>query len=275
MKHIIPFLILWVAAIIGCQYLTEAVLPPVDPDYVAIPPPPPPDTLPLVTDTVCTSYTPVTTPEFITAYMEMDDYFGDRILIVASHRDTLEPGDDIQASLDSMIGLILPQYTRHVYVLDTDDRLMSVTIDGTNDKNLLLGRLRVDYNGYRHIFGCISQSLIVAGSRTPEEMEASIMAYPSFRYINWRNTDWDSTTYVKQMTIALDSAHCKGGRDWFQTQFNPYEPLPELITYAHTAGWDEVPEGIIGTTVDLTYARVSDTLIDQLLQQGASVLTLK
>jgi hypothetical protein len=232
------------------------------------------DPEPVEQDTVCTSHTPITTPAFITAYIEMDDYLGDRILIVGTHRDTLEPGDDIQTSLDSMIGLLLPQYTRHVYVLDTDDRLMSVIIDGTNDVNVLLGKMRIEYNGYRHHFGVISQSLIVAGSMTAAEFDEAIKRYPSFRYINWRLTAFDSVTYDIQMTAALDSIHCKGGRDWFQTQFNPYEPLPQLITYAHVAGWDEVPEGIMGTTVELTYARVSDNLVQELLLKGASVLTL-
>lgn len=38
MKYIIPILTLWIAALIGCQYLTEAIQPDPHPDWVQVEP---------------------------------------------------------------------------------------------------------------------------------------------------------------------------------------------------------------------------------------------
>lgn len=258
----------------SCQYLTEAIQPDPHPDWVDVEYPMPPDsTEPLETDTVCITYDPITSPEFITAYMEMDPYQTDRILIVGSYRDTLDDTDDIQVALDSMIGLLLPNYPRRVYVNDNDDRLMSVMIRGSNDKNLLLGKLRIDYNNIRHIFGCISQSMIVAGSQTVEEFNENLVLFPSFRYINWRNMEMDQETQDNSVGIALDTANCKGGRDLFDTRHSPNPTPPVYLVYADKAGWIDALGALHdpGQTVDLTAIRASDDMIRYWVEAGNSV----
>lgn len=265
----------------SCQYLTDAIHPDPHPDWVDVEYPVdtvpsdsiPIDSLVVVLDTVCTTYDPITSPEFITAYMEMDPYQTDRILIVGSYRDTVSATDDIQVALDSMIGLLLPNYPRRVYVNDNDDRLMSVMIRGSNDKNLLLGKLRIDYNNIRHIFGCISQSMIVAGSQTVQEFNENLVLFPSFRYINWRNMEMDQATQDTSVGIALDTSNCKGGRDLFDTRHSPNPTPPVFLVYSDKAGWIDALGALHdpGQTVDLTAIRASNDMIRYWVEAGNSV----
>lgn len=232
---------------------------------------------PIEQDTVCTTYTPITQPAFITAYMIQDAYQGDRILNVYPYIDTIHEGEDIQIALDSMVGLLYPQYSRKVYVNDENDLLHSVILKGTNDKNKLLGKLWIRYNGYRHYYGCEPQSMIVVGSQTESEFNENLIEFPSFDLINWMNTNWDSTSYIKSIGIALDTAHCKGGRYWFDMRFNPFTPLPVFVNYAIVSGWDNALTNFggthipnIGKTITLNY-RASNLEIMDYLNQGYCV----
>lgn len=209
----------------------------------------PPD--PIVQDTVCTTYDPVLLPEFVGAYMLMDPYQGDRILSVYPYSDTIHPGEDIGHSLDSMLQLLYPQYTIKVYVNDTDDRLISVIMKGTNDKTKLLGKLWVRYNGFRHYFGAEPQSLLTFGSMTFDEMYDAYIEFPSFRYTNHQNMVLTPDQHNKLDEVALDSLHCKGGRDWYDFFFREHPPQPEHVDYALVAGWPHINHGI-GEAIEIT-----------------------
>ena len=258
----------------SCTFLNEPIhfFDPdiIDPEPIEIDTVPvdtiPVDTLPIEQDTVCTSHTPITSPAFITSYMIMDDWQDYIVLNVYPHSDTIYEGEDIQPALDSMVGLIVPQYPRKVYVHDDNRLLQSVMLKGTNDKSKLLGKIWIRYFGARYYFGCEPQSMEVMGSQTEAEFNENLIEFPSFNMINWLHTDWDSIGYVKSMTIALDSAHCKGGRDWFDTRFNPYEPLPQLLNYAEEAGWNDVLSNV-GEVITLE-GRVSDSEIMKYLNEG-------
>lgn len=222
---------------------------------------------PIEQDTVCTTYDEITLPAFIGAYMEADPYQTNVVVNVFPYKDTVQSGE-IENALDSMLHLLYPLDTFFIYVNDNDDRLIEIIQKNTNDKNKLLGKLWLGYNGYRHYFGCEQQSLLSCGAMTFDERYNAIQMFPSYQFINHRNTNYDSVQYIKLDEISLDTANCKGCRYWHDFYFRPFQELAAFKNYALTAGCISISHGF-GTIV--IEGRASDSYILELLDQGYMV----
>jgi len=238
----------------------------------------PPDPEPVQLDTVCTTYDPVLQPAFITGYMIMDGFVGDRILKVGNHVDTIAETEDIQIALDSLLGLLFGSLERRVYVNDTNQNLMTAFIIGTNDLTKLTGKIRIVTDHAIYHFGTIMRGMVSMGSQTPEEFLANIIGLPSFYLISWYGMHLDSIEYITHGWAALDTTHCKGGQYWFQTQFNDFPIIPEIPAHAVHVDWQNV-QTIAGEDVlafgivDLTDRRATDYEISYWLEKGFAVKT--
>lgn len=225
--------------------------------------------VPVEQDTVCTTYTPIDTPAFITSMMIMDDWHDYIVLNVYPHADTIYEGEDIQFALDSMVKLRLPQYESSTYVNDDNRLLQCVIVKGTNDKSLLLGKIWIRYFGARYYFACESQSMVVFGAMNETEFNDNLVKLPSFRMVNWMYMHLDSLSQNNSMAIALDTSNCKGGWYWFDTRFNDYDPPQVFLDYADAAGWDDVLSNV-GETI-VVEGRASDAEIMYYLNLGYMV----
>lgn len=252
-------LIAW--SMLGCLWPGIDVIPD---------PPPPPDPIPLEEDTVCTTYDPITQPEFVTGYMIADgaSTTGQRVIVVWSHSDTLEAGEDVGASLKNLLEEVYPQYTHSVWVSPTDDRYIFFITDGTNDRNILFGKCYIRYAGARYQFGVQMQKLAPIGMNCDQFGEL-IVKYPSFNYISWYGSPCDSLEEHNQAGKAIDADHCKGGRDWMDFRHNNYPMSDSMENLAEVAGWGFVGENI--GFIDLSGRSVSDEEVFYWMNKGYCV----
>ena len=198
----------------------------------------PPDPEPVVVE--CEDYPVVTVPDFISGYVLASgaDQSGSRVVVVWNLSDTLQAGDDMGESLQSLLEQKYPQFEHTVYINDADDRFVFFVTKGTNNQNLLNGKMYIRYNGLRHQFSVQSQALQTIGACTCDELMELIKEYRSVRQISWLNMTCDSTEFIKQALAVIEPDSCKGGRDWLDFRHNPYTMTDSVVNLAEVAGWN-------------------------------------
>jgi len=210
-----------------------------------------PDPLPAAPDT-CQNYEVETEPPFIGGFIWADGAAttGPRIIVVWALSDTLAAGESVAESLKTLLQQRYPQYEHAVFVNSTDDRKVFFVTRGTDDENILRGKMYIRYNGARFQFDVETQMLQTIGACTCEELMGLIQDYGSLSIISWVNMDCDSIQYNDMALAVIEADSCKAGKQWLDFRFNPYQMPDSIIQLAQDAGWNFVGENANGTTMD-------------------------
>ncbi len=229
MKYILSILLL--SAIWSCQL--PAIYNPHwnDPDYIS-PNPIETDTFgEIVVDTVviiadtCESYTEYTTPEFSTLYIKFD----------SPQDSVLWQGGGI-SSYD--LGEVVQHITSLPFQFGTSPIGAWVIIKGTNNHALFQLKVFTRLNdGSKWYMGTGRQHIIMPGA-TSTEMIEMINLYPSFDFVSFYGTDYDSTTNAAVMHEILKDCHA--GR-WYADLFYIQNEIPFVtIDSFYQADWERV-----------------------------------
>ncbi len=231
MKHIIIFLAL--ISLTSCDAINGWL------DYINA------DPIEEVQDT-CTQPVLYTEPAFVCGMMIIDETVTTDVVIhVGQFTDTIQPGEDMSEKLKNLLTLYDPAYSYQVWASDADWRRIAFIAKGTNDRNHYHGKVYLKFNQYQTGWGfqCATQYFNFGGALNYEEYLQAIEDYPSYDYINWLGTNWDSLKYE---TAARKAEYCQIGRSYVNFRFNKDVngiPLPisqEVVDLYINAGWDSV-----------------------------------
>lgn len=181
-----------------------------------------------------------TEPAFVTGVVYIDEIITtDVVMFAGSYTDTIHAGEDMADKLKNLLYLYDPAYTYQVWVSDTDWRKVCFIARGTNDHTHYNGKVRLRFNDMFSSRGFISarQAFIFNGALSYDEYNTAIDSFPSYDYINWIGTDWDSTEYDHS---ARKAAKCKIGRYYANFRFNAAPLAPDIPILYDSIGWEVV-----------------------------------
>jgi hypothetical protein len=272
------YFIIFITLLQGCELPIMAVIPPdtpiVNPVDTSIVPE---DTtsLPIVLDT-CETYTEITDPAFVNTYVEITEIVTTDVIVIArTYTDTVPLDQGIGAVVDSLLSLAWPQYTHTSTVKESDPRIFTTIIDGTNDHNEFLLKTLIKYNGLKHYFGCASQAFMFAGAMTAEQFYQATRDYPSVNRVNHRGTAYDSLEYERIDTSII--RNCAAGREWAHFGWGIH--ADSIIQIYKVRGWNKVfsaavPGNAERMVIDMSFMRADEGLILYYLKQGYQVITM-
>ena len=227
MKYLIA---LFALAFIGCE-LPTGFGPPADWHYD--PPNPveePIDTIPvdtIPTDTIipCTELIEQTTPAFMTLYAIFDDPI-DSVLWRGGGIESYNIGDVIEA---------ITPLPYQVYKTPT---AWAVIIDGATNQNAWQLKVYTLSVGYKLYMGATDQGFIFGGALSADQYQTVAEQFPSVKYFNFLNTNYDSIQYATIATTIL--GECKKGRKWADFRFNAIPIDTSIVNDFIAAKWDTV-----------------------------------
>ncbi len=197
----------------------------------------PPD--PIEQDT-CTQPLLYIDPAFATGCLYIDEaVFTEMVLFVGPYTDTIQIGEDMSSKLKALLSLWHPEFTYQVYAADDDFRKVAFIAKGTNNHNLFNGKVFVRFNNHFSSRGFLTttQAFIFNGALSFDEYQIALDSFPSYNYINWNGTNWDSLQYE---TSARKAEYCQIGRYYANFRFNAVPISQEVVDLYEQAGWDSV-----------------------------------
>ncbi len=193
-----------------------------DSDWIPMPDPIVVDTVPVV-DT-CTGYIEYTDPQFSTLYIKFD----------TPQDSVLWQGGGI-SSYD--LGEVVQHITSLPFQFGTSPIGAWVIIKGTNNHSQFQTKVFTTTPGGKWYFGTGRQFLILPGATSSEFIE-NINLYPSFDFVSFYGTYYDSTTNAAVMHEILKDCH--GGR-WYADLYFIQNEIPFItIDSFYQADWERV-----------------------------------
>ena len=177
-------------------------------------------------------------PAFVTGWWYIPEQLSGQMELCAyPHCVTVQAGSDVSQALDSLLNELNPAYSYTVY--SPQPSIVVFIAKGTNDQNYFHGKVWLRPEQYHSGWGfqCTSQAFFFLGGLSFDEYMTAIDEYKSVDKFNFRQTNWDSTEYLKAFDKILE---CRSGREYADLRYLPYDFPDSIAQKFIEAGWDTV-----------------------------------